>query len=146
MATTIATDLGQGPYMEDGLAQRYTYDFYEQQRESFEKTINVFGYIPVISTFSGTLRMVVGGIALIKHVVAAVFCSIADLFGSNSNGYGYRVFKYSAYCIHDLCNVIRGGVELFPLAGNLITFIYDFALGRFSYAVEYTGVHYPKWK
>lgn len=144
MANAIGADLNQDKYDESMRYQLYTYDRYEKERADIETTLNIVGYIPGISIATGVVRTLFGLGALIKHVVAAAFYSISDLFMKSPNGYSYRVSKNIKYIGHDIANVFRGLVELLPVVVNNIALIcYGSIFGRISYPVEETGVRYP---
>lgn len=144
MATIAGVDLNQDVYDEAQRSQLFSYDVYEQDRASFEKTFNVLGYIPAVSTASASVRILVNVCALIKHIVSASLCAIIDLFKSSPNGSHFRALKNISYIGHDIHNIIRGIVEFIPLIGNISTICYDGFIGRWSYPVESTGVHYRK--
>ena len=114
---------------------------------------------------SGSIRTFVGVTALVKHIASVAWCSIIDLFKSTPNGCGHRVFKHITYSMHDIGNIVRGSIEILPVVviisffifgpavfpigflgfcNNIFLLGYDSLIGRFSYSVEYTGVHYPK--
>lgn len=124
------------------LSDAFPYDLIDQNRASFEKTLNVVGYIPAISVFSGAIRALSGVASIVVSAVKGSFLLIADLFSNQPFKYPYRSYKHLTYIGHGLLNVIRGIIEGVPVAGNLLCLGYDFLIGRIYYSVEKTGPHY----
>lgn len=124
------------------LNDRYPYDLTDQDKASFEKTLNVLGYFPLLSTGTGPFRLIVGIGTIIASAVKAPLCLIADQFQRRPYSSSHRCYKHLTYIAHGLANVIRGFIEAWPFIGNLLTICYDTFITRISYPVESTGVHY----
>jgi hypothetical protein len=118
------------------IVQESSYDIYEQHQADIEKTLNILGYIPGVSSSTGIGRSLLGIVGLVKNSVKMVFYTLTDIFKRCSHGYGYRTFKHASYIFHDLGNIIRGSIEFLPLIGNNLGMVYDLAIGRFSYSLE----------
>lgn len=112
------------------------YIFVERDQASFEKTLNVLGYIPFISSVTGGVRILSSSITLITSAIKLPLCAIADLFQHTPRGYSFRIQKHISYMCHSLLNIFRGSVEFSFLIGNIMTFSYDSLIGRISYPVE----------
>lgn len=124
------------------LSELYPYDLEDSNRAGFEKTLNLLGYIPMFSTATGSYRVVINIASTVVSAVKATFLLLADLFTTKPYPYPYRSYKHLTYIGHNLCNILRGCVEAVPLIGNACTFLYDCLIGRVSYDVEKTGLHY----
>ena len=112
------------------------YALQDRDQASFEKTLNVLGYIPIISSGSGAVRVISSLMTLISSAVKIPLCAIADLFQKNPKGYTFRIQKHIAYIGHSWANIFRGVVEIAVGFGNILTFAYDRLAGRISYPVE----------
>jgi hypothetical protein len=112
------------------------YALSDRDQASFEKTLNVLGYIPIISSASGVVRMASAVIRLIASAVKIPLCAIADLFQKTPRGYLYRIQVHTSYLGHSWANFFRGFVELFLIFGNVLTFSYDQLIGRIRYPIE----------
>ena len=116
-----------------------TFDPYilvERDQASFEKTLNVLGYIPIISSATGVVRIVSSIITLISSAVKLPLCAIADLFQRTPRKYSFRIQKHISYIAHSMVNIFRGAIEFSIVLGNILTFSYDRLIGRISYPVE----------
>jgi hypothetical protein len=70
------------------------------------------GYTPIISTFSGTLRILFGVVHSIVHLAASIF--------------DFKNGKYHIYQVGiGMVNILRGLVEIVPVFGNLTMFAID---------------------
>lgn len=74
--------------------------------------LNLLGYIPGVSTVSGSIRTLLGIIHTIVHLVAAIFNAKNRAYHLKEAGLGVR-------------NIIRGLVEIIPIAGNITCLTYD---------------------
>ncbi len=112
------------------------YAFSDRDQASFEKTLNVLGYIPFISSASGFVRMASAVITLIESAVKIPLCAIADLFQKTPRGYSYRMKVHASYIAHSVANLFRGFLEFCVILGNVLTFSYDRLIGRIRYPIE----------
>jgi len=92
-----------------------------------ERALNMCGYIPVVSSFTGAFRVVA---AVIQLLVAALFALLLTLV--RCAALSRRCWNISA---NGLANIFRGAVEKIPLAGNLACYLYD-RNGRVQYLSE----------
>lgn len=103
--------------------------------ERFERFLNKVGYIPLVSSFSGGVRIYYGIIESICAVVIGALKFIASLFRSDTNE-RYILETEAAYSLyyveHGLANIGRGIVESIPFV-NLFCIAYDHFASRFSY-------------
>lgn len=76
-------------------------------------TLNLLGYIPVVSTFSGTFRTLLALVYLVKSVVGAIFGSLQN------RPVHLEGIKIAA------ANIIRGLFEIVPVIGNLFVINVD---------------------
>jgi hypothetical protein len=90
----------------------------------FEKTLNVFGYIPIISTISGSIRAVYGKVELISGLGIAAISSLSCSYNRNVD-HGLEL------AVHGLANICRAAVEIIPFV-NWLCIPYDLA-NRFEY-------------
>jgi hypothetical protein len=90
----------------------------------FEKGLNVLGYIPGVSTFSGTIRILYGKIEIISGLAIAL---ISSCFRANDR----QIAHGMELVVHGIANLGRGLVELIPFF-NLICIPYDM-YNRFEY-------------
>ena len=117
----------------------YVNSFYEGRElylAGVEKIFNKLGYIPFVSIFTGATRFAIGKTLLIADVAGAILCTLGDIFKKDANNYAYRANQHIVYILHDLANLNRGFVEVWPFIGNFLTLFYDTLFGRFSYPVE----------
>lgn len=112
------------------------YIFVERDQVAFEKTLNVLGYIPVISSASGCVRIISSIIQLVSSAVKMPLCAIADLFQATPKGYAFRIKKHAGFMGHSLSNIFRGCVEFPWFIGNIACFCYDRFIGRIRYETE----------
>ena len=101
-----------------------------------EKAFNVLGWIPLISSISGPIRMTAGRI----EAIAFSILSSATLLVANITE-NKELFKeadrLSTYIWHGMANFCRGAIETVPLLGNFLTISYDLnASSRMSYPME----------
>lgn len=93
-----------------------------------ERALNSCGYVPVLSTLTGALRLVAG---LVQTAVASTFSFLLLLAKRPllSTRYGF-------IATHGLANVCRGFVEMVPLLGNMFCYTHDRSTVRMVYAQE----------
>lgn len=112
------------------------YIFVEKDQVTFEKTLNVLGYIPIISSASGCIRIISSSIQLVSSAVKMPLCALADLFQETPKGYAFRIKKHAGFMGHSLSNIFRGCVEFSCFIGNISCFCYDKFIGRIRYETE----------
>lgn len=100
--------------------------------QSIDKFFNVLGYIPIVSTVSGGIRVGVysalqGLAALVCLMVTLLIALILFLAKQGERQRTYLAYaRASAFHILDgRLNAGRGIVELFPIIGNLLCYGYD---------------------
>ncbi|MEI6242148.1 MAG: hypothetical protein WCP39_01945 [Chlamydiota bacterium] len=96
-----------------------------------EKVLNIFGYIPIVSSISGPIRAIMGKIQVIACAVLAV---LAFLTGREA-----MAWRCVICFVHGVANYFRGNIETIPVIGNIACLVYD-VLGRFSYSGEKTSL------
>jgi hypothetical protein len=110
---------------------------FDQMDESltlFESTLNTLGYIPIVSTFSGTARFIYGKVEAIVALAAVAFHFIGSIAGYA--GHEGQVAKALPYVVHGFANMGRAVVEMIPLI-NLSCIFYD---------LTGAGLPYPSMK
>lgn len=76
--------------------------------------LNKAGYIPVVSTFTGLARLMVGLAHMIYHFVKAIFDD--------------KKFRYAHVCeaFSGFGHLIRGAIEMVPGIGNVLVLFLDY--------------------
>lgn len=126
------------------------YDDYEKFRADFEKNLNLWGYFPVVSAASGSIRVLTFDILSIVDAVSIVFALFDNR--SSAKDRGMKIVKNVTYIIHDMFNSARGVIEsmsfFIPLAGvpivtlsqsifnGIAFFVYDGCDLRLRYSIE----------
>jgi len=106
--------------------------------QDFEQTLNVFGYIPIISTFSGSIREAYGSIQVTAGIAFAILSSLSQN-NDRQTEHGVEI------AIHGFTNMCRAFIEYVPFL-NLITIPYDIA-NRFEYqSLKHRCCRYPQTK
>lgn len=113
----------------------------------FEKELNLLGYIPVVSTFSGAVRITYGKLEVIAGLASSIFWSAKGI-GDTLTGDDKEAEKsldnsiYSInYSLHGAANIFRGSIEIIPFIGNALTLIYDA-----SEPLDRTFDYSPTWQ
>jgi hypothetical protein len=106
---------------------------------AFEKGLNIAGYIPVVSTFSGSFRASYGKLEVIAAVAAAALMAVRALF-LNAEDRNQELKKAVEvlvhYSLHGLANIMRAALEIFPFVSLVTCLPYDLLGKRFSYPVQ----------
>lgn len=110
---------------------------------SFEKWLNIAGYVPIASSFSGSLRASYGQLEVIGAIAVAALIAVKALFMVSPSDRD-REFKKATeilvdYSLHGVANMIRGSIEAFPFASWVTCLPYDLAGHRFAYRVSEQG-------
>ncbi len=109
-----------------------------------EKGFNIFGYIPVASTYSGGIRMVCGKLEIISAITASALMAIVALFSPNCHerheGMKQAAKILKTYALHGITNIFRGAVEATALLGLVACLPYDLFGNRFAYPQEKPGL------
>lgn len=107
---------------------------------SLEKILNVAGYIPFVSSISGTLRVALGKVEIIGAIAAGALLGIKGIFAPTaelrSTEINYAIGVAATYSLHGFANIGRGIVEVIPLFGNISTLVYDSLGNRVQYPFE----------
>jgi hypothetical protein len=97
---------------------------YEQTFKAIDTTFNVFGYIPIVSSFSGPIRTYYGVIQAVAAIAIAILGSTGLIAITSATMLPMIV---SHLLISGIFHVIRGYIEQVPFVGNATCFIYDLA-------------------
>jgi hypothetical protein len=105
-----------------------------------EQKLNITGYVPLLSSFSGAVRCIMGKLQIAIGIVCAPanailgFCAQDEKVAEN---YFSEAKRSTAQIFHGIFNFFRGIIEIIPFVGNGLTFAYDRAFGfRQTYAIE----------
>lgn len=103
-----------------------------------EAIFNFIGYIPVISTFSASVRSAGGILQMILGLVFAAYYFIRLRFSSARNiRHVFQLKTSIGHIPHGLCNFLRAKIEAIPFLSLLICLPYDrLYKKRFKYDVE----------
>ena len=113
----------------------------DQNLASFEKALNVLGYIPIVSSVTGFVRVQYGKFEVVASIAVAAFKFIASLFArSDAQRAQLEMESVQAltYIKHGLANFARGMVEMIPFV-NLIMIAHDRIYDRLRYPTEVIG-------
>ncbi len=106
----------------------------------FEHGLNIAGYIPLVSTISGGIRIGFGKLEVIGAIAVAAFTAIKALFNPDPIEKHLQLDKAAKilvkYSLHGAANVLRGTLEVFPFVSLVTCLPYDLAGNRFSYVRE----------
>jgi hypothetical protein len=104
--------------------------------QGLEQTLNVFGYIPLISTASSYVRGSYGSLQVTAGVAVAILSSLSQNNDRQAE-HGVEI------AIHGFANMCRATIEFVPFL-NLITIPYDI-VNRFEYqSLKHRCCHYPQ--
>lgn len=111
----------------------------DQALHTFEKVLNFAGYIPIVSTISGSIRIAYGKAEVVGAVAAGALLAIKALCNTDADqrarDMDYAVAVGVNYSIHGLANIGRGFVEAIPII-NLSCLVYDLTGTRIQYPFE----------
>ncbi len=110
---------------------------FENALAATERTLNLFGYVPFVSTVSGGLRIIYGKVEIITGLALSAIGIVGALCkqGSDRKSAMDQADSFFKYSIHGLANVARGLVESVPFV-NLVCFFWDQANERMAYPSE----------
>jgi hypothetical protein len=107
---------------------------------TFEQGLNIAGYVPIVSTFSGSLRMSYGKFEVIGAIVASAMIAIKALFIANDADRNRELNRaaetFMNYSLHGCANIMRGFIEALPFASLVTCLPYDLLGHRFAYPVQ----------
>ena len=107
---------------------------------SFEGGLNIAGYVPIVSTFSGALRANYGKLEVIGAIVAGALIAVRALFLVNASDQDRELKRaidvFTCYALHGVANIIRGVLEVIPLVSLVTCLPYDLSGKRFAYPVD----------
>jgi hypothetical protein len=138
MGVAINSDMNQISYMDET-----PYSGREEVQATIEKTLNILGYIPVVSIYSGMLRKGYGGVCLIVDVATIFFLQIKTFYKGHTPEGDFEIHRHLWYSVHDFLNIIRGDWETTNYlsayyVNNVLCIIYDLIVPRFAYPSEST--------
>ena len=84
-----------------------------------EKALNIPGYFPIVSSFTGPFRAAIGKV----EIVAALFIGLYVLFTTGNLDWAFN--RGVEYAIHGASNIFRGVVEFIPFLGNYLCWAHD---------------------
>ena len=113
--------------------------YYHRDFENSEnEVLNPLGKIPLYSTISGSKRVARGLGQFFSYGIMSFFKAISCMFHPIDRKALKWQAKDALVCVensaHGIANIFRGAIEFFPLAGNLLTGLYDSTGLRFSYS------------
>jgi hypothetical protein len=102
-----------------------------------EEALRWPGYIPLVSTITGFVRILahkfIQGLVGFALVIAGMTIGVgAQIFGQKQAAQRWlKVASFGVYqCVHAGLNVWRGLVEMIPIVGNIAVYFYDKAMKR----------------
>lgn len=103
-----------------------------------EESLNLIGYIPVISSMSAAVRALGGKLQALIGFGFAVYSLIAGLKSSRGKIRHFLNFSASlSHFLHGLANMLRAAIEAVPFLSLVTCLPYDrFFHKRFKYALE----------
>ncbi len=100
-----------------------------------ELELNRVSYIPIVSTYTGIGRVILGLNLTISGIAKGVFAVLTDNFRNGE--YSMRTLKGFSFVPHGIANILRGALEVIPVVSNITMKIYDSVIPRFKYDLEY---------
>lgn len=109
--------------------------------ENVEHGLNIAGYVPLVSSISGPLRMVLGKCEVIGGLATAAFMAIAALFDPHPVEKLHQLNRALEiavkYTLHGAANLFRGTIEAIPFVSLVTCLPYDLSGNRVSYIREF---------
>lgn len=101
----------------------------DQGMAKLERVFNGFGYIPVLSSFTGPIRAAIGKVEIVAALIIGAIVLIVTW------RFDRAVDVVLNYALNGVANVIRGWIEFVPIIGNYLCYTYD-TIGRMPYTYE----------
>jgi Flp pilus assembly protein TadB len=103
-----------------------------------EETLNLIGYIPLISLISATVRSLGGMLQIILGLLFAMAYFFLWGFTHSRKIKHFLLIKTSfSHAIHGICNAVRAKIEAVPFLSLVLCLPYDRLLKkRFKYEIE----------
>ncbi len=105
-----------------------------------ETGLNYAGYIPLVSTLSGAIRINYGKIEVIGAIASAALIAIRafanDSQTERAEQLNLALQVITAYSLHGIANIFRGILEMVPFLSLVTCLPYDLLKHRFSYPRE----------
>jgi hypothetical protein len=118
---------------------------HDRKLQEIEDNFSFYGKIPVLSTFTGLARIIsaifqdtISGLGSVFGTAAALFTSSED----RPHEKLYQARKLASYRESACKNIGRGFVEMIPIIGNIVCWLWDKT--DFSDANRYEGCHTNK--
>jgi len=108
--------------------QTYLHTLVQAAHTCDSQLLTPCGYIPIVSILSGSVRAASGTIALIGLVASWALCFIADqanLLDRAITHYNHWQNDLVQLMYKLAISIFRGIVEIIPIYGNLLTYLYD---------------------
>lgn len=107
------------------------YTLLEMSCRFTELSLNVIGYIPILSLGSATIRALYATVQIVAGIAFGILSNFISLFSSDTEKKRFIVpFKYA---FHGVLNFQRALIETVLIVGNVGCFLYDWM----GYRVEY---------
>ena len=117
------------------------FDSLELTESKLEHAANMVGHVPLLSTFSGGMRLAGSVIQAKAGLIGAIASTLGSAIGAmtghenlRDNGL-YAAGKSLEQIGHGIGNAVRGSVEVIPII-NLLTIPYDIIGARYKYDIE----------
>jgi hypothetical protein len=105
-----------------------------------ETGLNYAGYIPLVSSLSGSLRIQYGKIEVIGAIATGALLAGQAFFEQNgeerSKKLNRAVEVLTTYATHGVANIFRGILEMIPFLSLVVCLPYDLMKNRFIYPQE----------
>jgi hypothetical protein len=118
----------------------------DQNLATFERVLNIPGYIPGVATVSAPFRAAYGKILIIGALFTAAITTLIKLKDSRSNTESQRIISegitlFTNYALHGVVNIGRAFLEATSILGLCLCLPYDLSGHRFSYPYERPTTH-----
>lgn len=105
-----------------------------------ETGLNYAGYVPLVSTLSGAMRINYGKIEVIGAVASAALIAIRafanDSQAERAEQLNLALSVITTYSLHGIANIFRGILEMVPLLSLATCLPYDLLKHRYAYPRE----------
>ena len=106
----------------------------ENRVAKIEQLINPLDWVPIVSSFSGMVRILAGEIQILAGAIFAAMKILSIMLTAKGN-YWQAIGQGLNYSIHGAGNMVRGAIAMLPPL-NMTLFIYDNYIGRMNYLRE----------